>query len=1244
MTGKSFFHFLNKETRNDKCQLSIFLASVAFALFFCTSVQAADTVTYYDFIEHAREAIWYSGAREFLTFPGREDDPRGFALYRSNIELEDNRTYGFVLETHPSWESYGFIQGMYPEITVGEETELAIKVGFIKGASATDGARFMVFFRDGSGDHLMAQVEAAYDGRLNYLVIPLHAYYGRTGRFILFVNALSSSTQDWAVWARAEIRPFGNPVVILTECPLPPATVGEFYSYQLEAGGGEVPPYVWTLMDGDLPLGLELNETTGVISGTPTATGTYAFRIGACDSTQLDAPRCSEPKDCYIQVTESGQSPPTPDPFNYNLRVNPSTLTLPLDPLVFGAYEVTTVANVSVSLESGIGQTVHLSISGLPMYTSYYCEPGNGLAPFDSDCTIVARRPYLPAAGDYPITVQASGGGINRAKSVTLRITRGSGTVGDLEIVSVEPVQVLYGTRLVHGKNTAFKLKVNSTFSVPMDTRFKLELPDEFWEKSLLPGDLLPPDWSFPEIWGPVQIPANARNFEVMLPYIPDSDRNEAFYAYPAGIMWSNYGPDLRNAPRPVPVIPSHSIEGTVHYAVEIDPRGEILEVNEDNNRREGSHKVLPTRRWNFLVVPYVSYKPNSCAFPYDMALQAAKRNFEYVLATFPIADLKFDYHILSLYEVPCMLVTPPSPYSSYYVACEPGISGCTSTCSYHTRWEEEEGRRHYESRHTFLGRIARLAKEYGFDFGVGLGCWGGGASGTLDAVYIGAYNMEEALLAHEFNHVMADMGDIYSSDCYCNWGEPYCELPNGDRFYCCWDKFDDERQHDEDLGVDPSLGCLVDCGQDEDDCDPACCWNRCDQACQAQGGTVHGCPDMRIDLPTPEGFWVNRWEAMHGRQYFMDGPRGNNWIMLYSSEDSGFSLCPDARGVDRDGYQNLFYYRFYSRTDPEALLVSGTINKNGTVVLDSFSYLKEANLDIEPNGDGEYSFILLDGNGAILSKSGFNVSFYRSDPEGGAVDETTFVYRIEWKEGTKRIELRDKENLLLASRDVSPNKPKVKVLFPNGGETFNQGERINIIWKGTDRDRDRLTYSLAISQDGGKVWLPIDFNLMDHRFGLETSALQEGQTYLIKVRVTDGVNSGEDVSDGFFSINPPSLPDLTGQWISVEHHCKKIGKGMKCEIKGRLEVQNIGHQDAPTSEVKFFLSEDGAYDHGDVLLKRVSTGKIKPGESKVRVLSFNFKTGKILSGKYILAVMDSEHSVVESNEENNVAVYGPIP
>ena len=77
------------------------------------------------------------------------------------------------------------------------------------------------------------------------------------------------------------------PIAVATPASLPSGSTGTAYSQTLAATGG-VPPYTWSIISGALPSGLTLSSA-GVIAGTPTVIGNYAFAAQAQDSSSATA-------------------------------------------------------------------------------------------------------------------------------------------------------------------------------------------------------------------------------------------------------------------------------------------------------------------------------------------------------------------------------------------------------------------------------------------------------------------------------------------------------------------------------------------------------------------------------------------------------------------------------------------------------------------------------------------------------------------------------------------------------------------------------------------------------------------------------------------------------------------------------------------------------------------------------------------------------------------------------------------
>ena len=104
----------------------------------------------------------------------------------------------------------------------------------------------------------------------------------------------------------------------ITTSSLPDGKVGEAYSQTLTADG--TTPITWNIIGGTLPESLTLNETTGKISGTPTADGTAKFTVKAENSAGSDTKELSiaitkaTPTEFTVTVTSGGNGTASASP------------------------------------------------------------------------------------------------------------------------------------------------------------------------------------------------------------------------------------------------------------------------------------------------------------------------------------------------------------------------------------------------------------------------------------------------------------------------------------------------------------------------------------------------------------------------------------------------------------------------------------------------------------------------------------------------------------------------------------------------------------------------------------------------------------------------------------------------------------------------------------------------------------------------------------------------------------------
>lgn len=202
------------------------------------------------------------------------------------------------------------------------------------------------------------------------------------------------------------------PVITISPSSLPYGTVGTPYSQTVSAVGGRS-PYCWSLAEGALPSGLALDPATGVISGTPSATGTATLRMLA-----TDANGCTTDRAYSIDVF--------PGPIGSSVAANTAGLCVnPAHPcvtvpFVYSRDESAPARAISVTFQI---DTARLSL----------CTPGN---PYAS----IAPGAWLDAFPNSLLQVVDNGGGSYTVDALILGQPCGVTTGGTIFTADLQSV------------------------------------------------------------------------------------------------------------------------------------------------------------------------------------------------------------------------------------------------------------------------------------------------------------------------------------------------------------------------------------------------------------------------------------------------------------------------------------------------------------------------------------------------------------------------------------------------------------------------------------------------------------------------------------------------------------------------------------------------------------------------------------------------------------------------------------
>jgi gliding motility-associated-like protein len=206
-----------------------------------------------------------------------------------------------------------------------------------------------------------------------------------------------------------------NPVLVLATTALPNGAVNKVYSKQITAATGGVQPYSYMVSSGSaLPAGLTLSSS-GLISGTPSASGTVTFNITAADSFGCTVTTGYTVNIAAVLVLQSGALP------NGTVSVYPA-ISLPVP-----TGGTTPYTYSAVNLPPGLTLSPAGEITGTPSESGTFTFPvtitdGDGNT-VTTNFTITVRTPLVLA------TTTLSDGitGVNYPAQIIPAATGGSG-------------------------------------------------------------------------------------------------------------------------------------------------------------------------------------------------------------------------------------------------------------------------------------------------------------------------------------------------------------------------------------------------------------------------------------------------------------------------------------------------------------------------------------------------------------------------------------------------------------------------------------------------------------------------------------------------------------------------------------------------------------------------------------------------------------------------------------------------
>jgi len=262
------------------------------------------------------------------------------------------------------------------------------------------------------------------------------------------------------------------------------------------------------------------------------------------------------------------------------------------------------------------------------------------------------------------------------------------------------------------------------------------------------------------------------------------------------------------------------------------------------------------------------------------------------------------------------------------------------------------------------------------------------------------------------------------------------------------------------------------------------------------------------------------------------------------------------------------------------AVLASGWIESDGDVVLTPWYRFSTV---LSASGVGDYSIEAVDTISNTLASQRFDVSFVALDNPPRALDSAFFRVVVPSPAGATAFRVMHGDKVLRVI-PVSVNAPTVTVTTPASGQVIAGSALIR--WDSADLDGEVLYHSVEYSHNGSD-WLVLGGPITERQLQVDFDTLPGGSQAVVRVFVTDGVNTGQATS-ATFTVGAKA-PEV---FLSSPGEGHVAMPGATLTLSGRAYDMQDGWLYDETS-LMWSSSVDGVLGGGEVLnLKHLSVGK----------------------------------------------------